>query len=429
VTRRRIAITAPDVTSAGYSGMGLRALGIADALRQHHDVTVLAAGQPPYLPVPDLSVAVGEDSHKRALDRADIVITSNALRIRRLLRLRAAVISDLYDPSYFEWLALSPHERGSRLPWVRRQVGALRRALALSEAILCANERQRDLYLGAILGSDPLPHLLGQDEKAIHRRVIALPNGVSRAEELPSSIEARARLGFAPDDVVFVWGGGVWDWLDAETVLHAALAAYERDPRIRLVFMGLRRGDRPDPHATRTAHLLGSYVNSEIVAGPVRVNERWVGPQERLDYLAAADAGVLGQRDTLETHFSFRTRLVDCLQAGLPVVSVWGDELSEQAAQQGWGLISRAGDIAGMTANLLALAADDRLRTTMRARVAEAAAERSWENSCRQLTDALPHISRPDRIRRVERGAALIPAATHAVYTHGRRRLMRSGRE
>jgi glycosyltransferase involved in cell wall biosynthesis len=429
MTRLHVAITAPDLISSGYSGMGLRALGIAQALGKNHDVAVLAAGKPPYLPAANIHIAVGDKAHSRELAAADVVITSNAVRIRQLVRLRAAVISDLYDPSYFEWLVLPPPARDDRRPWVRRQVTALRRAIALSDAILCANERQRDLYLGAILATHPLSSLLGQDEKDIARRVIALPNGISRSESLPPRAEARARLNFAPDDVVFLWGGGVWDWMDAETVLRASLAAHEQDSRIRLVFLGIRRGDEPDPHAAHAAHLLARYVRAGTATGPIRVNERWVGPEQRLEYLAAADAGILGQLDTLETHFSFRTRLVDCLAAGLPVVSMRGDELSEQAAHQGWGLVSSPEDPEGMTANLLRLASDEALRAVMQRRAAEIAAERSWESACRSLNEALPHISRPGLMQRAHRSAALLPAATHALYTHGRRRLLGSGRE
>lgn len=426
MTRLRVAITAPDLISSGYSGMGLRALGIAQALGSNHDVAVLAAGTPPYLPAADIQIVVGDKAHRRQLAEADVVITSNAVRIRQLVRLRAAVISDLYDPSYFEWLVLPSTARDERLPWVRQQVTALRRAIALSDAILCANERQRDLYLGVILATHRLSILLGQDEMDIARRVIVLPSGISRSETLPPRAEARARLNFAADDVVFVWGGGVWDWMDAETVLRASLAAHERDSRIRLVFLGIRRGDEADPHAAHAARLLAPYVGADAGAGPIRVNERWVGPEQRLDYLAAADAGILGQPDTLETHFSFRTRLVDCLAAGLPIVSTRGDELSEQAAQQGWGLISNPGDAEAMTANLLRLASDQALHAALQRRAVEVAAERSWANACRSLNEALPHISAPSFVQRAQRSAQLLPAATHALYTHGRRRFLRS---
>jgi glycosyltransferase involved in cell wall biosynthesis len=426
MTRLRVAITAPDLLSSGYSGMGLRALGIAQALGKNHDVAVLAAGTPPYLPAADIHIAVGDKAHRRELAAADVVITSNAVRIRQLVQLRAAVISDLYDPSYFEWLVLPSPARVDRLSWVRRQVTALRRAIALSDAILCANERQRDLYLGIILATQRLSSLLGQDEQEIERRVIVLPSGISQSETLPPRTEARARLNFAPDDVVFVWGGGVWDWMDAETVLRASLAAHERDSRIRLVFLGIRRGDETDPRAARAAKLLAPYVRADTASGPVRVNERWVGPEQRLDYLAAADAGILGQLGTLETHFSFRTRLVDCLAAGLPVVSMRGDELSEQAAQQGWGLISNPRDAEAMTANLLRLASDEALRAALQKRAAEVAAESSWENACQSLNEALPHISPPSFVQRAQRSARLLPAATHALYTYGRRRFLRS---
>lgn len=412
---RRIAITAPDVTASGYSGMGLRALGIAGALSRHYDVRVLAAGRPEYLPWDDVDLEIGAEAHRRALDGAEVVITSNALRVRQLLRSRAAVISDLYDPSYFEWLVLPQTEHEARRSWARRQLIAMRRALRISDAILCANDRQRDLYLGALLAGAPLGGLLAHDELNVRNRVLTVPNGVTRTEHLPSSPQAREQLGLGPDDVLFLWGGGVWDWLDTETVLRAALNAHDRDSRIRLLFLGVRRGDELDPHASRAERLLGSYLQGTRSPTPIIVNDRWVGPEERLAYLAAADAGILGQEAHLETRFSFRTRFIDCLQAGLPILSMPGDELSERAHREGWGLVSGVGQVSEMADNMVLFANDGDLRRRLGLQAGRVAAELVWENTCRPLVEALPQISPPDHRQRVNRQMTLLPAAARSI--------------
>lgn len=423
MTKRNVVITAPDITPTGYSGMGLRALGIASALQIRHSVAVLAAGRPDYLPSDALDVRVGHSAHREALEAADVVITANGLRAKEILRLRAAIVSDLYDPSYFEWLVLPPDERHDRRPWALRQARALRQSLSVSQAVLCANERQRDLYLGALLGSEPLPQLFSYEHDAIARRVLVVPNGVSASERLPDRSEARGRLGFANDDVVLLWAGGVWDWMDAETVLRACLEAHAADSRIRLVFLGLRRGETPDPHATRAQELLGPYTRQAEGATPVRVNERWVGPRQRLDYLAAADASVLGQFSTLETHFSFRTRFMDCLQAGLPVIGMDGDFLSQQASRQQWGLITPIGDQRGLTENILRFATQPHLRQTMRRRASEAASHMTWERQCSLLTETISSLDRLDTRQRLYRAHAVRAAAVRGMANNIRKRL------
>src|SRR5204862_130291 len=72
VRRLRVAITAPDVISSGFSGMGLRAFGIAQGLGEHHDVAVLVADKPPYVPTANVHLAIGPNAHRRALDSADV---------------------------------------------------------------------------------------------------------------------------------------------------------------------------------------------------------------------------------------------------------------------------------------------------------------------------------------------------------------------
>ena len=53
-------------------------------------------------------------------------------------------------------------------------------------------------------------------------------------------------------------------------------------------------------------------------------------PYERARrYLLEADVGVSAHFDDLETRFAFRTRLLDCFWAGLPVVTTRGDSLGE----------------------------------------------------------------------------------------------------
>lgn len=418
---RSIVITAPDITDAGYSGMGLRALGVASALSHHHRVSLLVAGVPPDLATTGAEIVASADGRRHAVAKADVVITSNALRMRQLVGLGAAVVSDLYDPSYFEWLVLEQEERRSRQAWTRRQVSALRVAIRTSDVVLCANSRQRDLYLGALLDGAPLRALLDPDGAArVQERVLVVPNAISRTEGLPDRIDARARLGFSEDEVVFLWGGGVWDWLDAATVVEGVLAAHEQDQRVRLVFLGLRRHEEPDPHASRALALLSRYLDADADA-PIRANDRWVSPQARLDFLAAADAGILGQFDNLETHFSFRTRLVDCLQAGLPVVTMEGDELSDTAAREGWGLASRIGDAQGIRDHVLALVREPGRLATMRQCARLAADMLTWEHCARPLVDVLDDLERPDGIERLRRATLLTPS----ILRTGRRQLRR----
>lgn len=408
--RRRVVITAPDITAKGYSGMGLRALGIAEELGEKHDVQLLVAGIPRDPPAHATIMLTSQD-HDAALGGADVVITSNALRFRQLFKLKAALVSDLYDPSYFEWLSLDDSRRIHRRTWVHRQVRALQQAVAVSDTLMCANDRQRDLYLGMHLASASARYLAHESESSFDEKLIVVPNGIPSLAEgaLSTNRElARGRLGLDRTDVVLLWGGGIWDWTDPFTVLEAVIEAHRTDQRIRLVFLGVQRSSSPDPHQRHATALLERCHALGIVGSVVRLNESWISPHERIDYVAAADAGILGQYENLETHFSFRTRFIDCLWANIPVLSMSGDSLSDEAAAEGWGLVSPPGSVPAMRDNILRFARDEDLRDSMREQVTIVRKRYSWRQCCEPLGAAIDSLERPTPSIRVLKQRALV---------------------
>ena len=63
----------------------------------------------------------------------------------------------------------------------------------------------------------------------------------------------------------------------------------------------------------------------------------WVPYEERAAYLREADIGVSTHRQHLETRYSFRTRMLDYLWAGLPIVCTEGDYFGDLVQREGLG--------------------------------------------------------------------------------------------
>jgi glycosyltransferase involved in cell wall biosynthesis len=74
-------------------------------------------------------------------------------------------------------------------------------------------------------------------------------------------------------------------------------------------------------------------------------NESWVPFEERANFLLDANVGVSTHYVHLETAFSFRTRLLDYLWAGLPIIATEGDTFAPIIEHYHLGLVVDESDV------------------------------------------------------------------------------------
>ena len=277
---------------------------------------------------------------------AGVVVAQPAwpLAARELRRSGARLIYDLYDPEPLEALQFLAGQRAG----VRRTVTAMSldrmvNALHDGHAFLCASERQRDLWTGTLLAERLITPAVHDADPTLGGLLAVVPFGVPDAPPVPGP-GPRERFGLAEDDEIVLWNGGLWDWLDAESVLRAVAQLSPERPRLRLVFMG-----SSDAAQARDAEARARELARELglLGRVVRFNDGWVPYEQRGAWLLQADCAVAAHRDHLETRFSHRTRLLDCLWAGLPVVCTRGDELAERIEREGLGEASAGGGSGG----------------------------------------------------------------------------------
>src|SRR6185436_9947916 len=94
---------------------------------------------------------------------------------------------------------------------------------------------------------------------------------------------------------------------------------------VRLFFMGVKHPNPDVPEMAAVTRSRNLATELGINGSVVFFNEAWVPYERRGDYLLEADLGVSTHFQHVETTFSFRTRILDYLWAGLPIVSTRGD--------------------------------------------------------------------------------------------------------
>jgi len=409
-SRRSVLLISPDAVGERMRGMGIRSTELARALAPHADVVVATGdlsggGEPP----PDIRVT-GYAPHapvalREEIARAGAIVAPPQwpLVTSWMRRSGARLIFDVYTPETLETLELFA-DRGAALRrlMVALTVDRLEDALCSGHHFMCAGQAQRDLYVGALVAARRLTPDVYDRDPSLRGLLDVVPFGVPPGPPPRDAAGAGGLRAALPqigaEDEIVLWNGGLWNWFDAPTAIRAiALLAAQR-PGVRLVFMGT--GEGPAGHAAAAeAHALAASLG--LLGDTVIFNETWVAYDERAAWLTQADCAVATARDHLETRFAFRTRLLDCFWAGLPVVCTRGDELAARIERDDLGAVVGADDPRSLANALQAVL--ERGRTSYADKLAGAAAEYAWPVVAEPLRRWVTDPSSPSSPPRVQR--------------------------
>jgi glycosyltransferase involved in cell wall biosynthesis len=256
----------------------------------------------------------------------------------------------------------------------RRRTAAARLPLvaARADAILTAGSAQVEWW------SELVPHRFGLP-------FLNVPFGIP---EQPPAADRDEIPGVPRDWAVVLWWGGVWPWLDLETLI-AARARLGNAPVSVVVPTGTRPGSAMP---TFTVSDLQEMSARHRLAPPAVVAlDRWVPYAERHRVLNRSSLVAVLHRPGDEAALSFRTRALDGVWAAVPLLLSDGGEISRRARDHGWGGVVPTGDAAATAATLQLLLGE---RTQQRCRAALSAARRQWTWSrvAAPLVELLPTL-------------------------------------
>jgi hypothetical protein len=133
-------------------------------------------------------------------------------------------------------------------------------------------------------------------------------------------------------------------------------------------------------------------------------NSEWVDFDDRQNYLLDADVGVSTHFEHVETTFSFRTRMLDYLWAGLPIVATGGDTFGDLVTTEGLGVTVPEQDVDALADALERTLYDDEFAAGCRESVARVRGDYRWETVLRPLIEfcraprRAPDLVGPDAI-------------------------------
>jgi glycosyltransferase involved in cell wall biosynthesis len=422
-SKPRVLVLSLDAIGPGMAGVAIRAAEVAQALAPHADVTLAAARRSGDvdlgLPVVDFDRHDGRSLERHLHDVDAVVCQPQWPLVARVLRRSAArLVYDLSGPDPLEMLELL----AGAPAWRRRLITAATtdrvvQALRDGHHFTASTDRQLDLWIGTVLGAGLLTPRAYAADPSFASRMALVPFGVP---EEPPRRSAGPGLrgtvaGIEEGDEVILWNSVAWGWLDPDTAVEAMALLAPRRPRARLVFLSPADASRPaGVEGTRRARALAARRG--LLGSSVLFHETWVPYAERGDWLLDADCAVACHALHLETRFAFRTRYLDCLWAGLPLVCTQGDVLAERVEREDLGATVPPGE-AGALADALEQVLG-RGRDGYAEPLARAAERRRWSVVTRPLVELVLGGTRPPRLgdgvpRRP--GHALRDAAYRAV--------------
>jgi glycosyltransferase involved in cell wall biosynthesis len=378
---RRIALVSSEPIRERMAGIGIRYLELARRLPE-----LLASGEPPTgpgragAPVEVVLVSPAEPERTAALGIArERVRRFEAGRLAEILadcdgavaqgqlanhlvlecpRLPTAI--DLYDP----WLVENLHYTGSLgLDPYRNDHASWVLQLSRGDFFLCSSEEQRLFYLGFLAALGRINPERTAADPDLCGLIAPVPFGVPREVPdhrplLPERRPGERRLLF----------GGLYDWYDPWVLLDA-LGRLDpgKAPGTDGLDWTLLLVRNPNPEST-PQRLLREVEERCRRRGwwetRVRVLD-WVPAERRWDLLRDADVLVAPHRASLETRLSLRTRFLDALAVGCPVITSEGGTMARLLREHGAGRLVGEGD-----SEALAEALTEALRTPPEGEVA-----------------------------------------------------------
>lgn len=377
---QRIVIATGDPIGERMAGPAIRAWEMARLLKPDHEVRLVTTQKP------ERRAEGIEVEHLTSLtwrsyaDWADIVIAQGSVltHFPDLARPDAHLIVDAYDPFQIEGLvrAAGQPDAADRVALEARLAeDRLRRA----DLVLCASERQRLWLLGQLLTLQRIePDRVAADPR-LSSLVRVVPFGLPSEPFTPGRSRLRAAFpSIGEDDLVLVWGGGIYDWFDPATLVRGVAKAAAQDPRWKLVFLGTKHPNATVPRMARADEAAAVARELGILGTHVFLHDGWVPYEERAGWLGDAHVGVSTHFPSIETELSYRTRMLDYFWAGLPVLCTEGDAIAEDVARLGLGEVVPAEDPDAI-ATALSRLADADTRRDVADRVRAHGEQQAWD--------------------------------------------------
>jgi glycosyltransferase involved in cell wall biosynthesis len=392
----KVLLISADTVDHKMAGPGIRYWEMANALSRHGFDVTLAIPNRTRLSASGIAVHTHSFDQRKVqgvVEACDVfVLQGYALfYLPFLSQVRKPMVVDVYSPIVFENLENNVGlDIAERHRVNRRDVSVLADQIRAGDFFVCASTRQRDFWLGMLAALGRINPVTYHRDRSLNDLIGIVPFALPGARPRHTrDVLKGVWPGIEREDKVLLWGGGVWEWFDPLLLIRAVHSVAQDHPEVKLLFLG-----KGHPSAELNDALpMTTYERAVLLSKELGLydrhvffNDGWVPYEERVDYLLEADIGVSTHYDYVENLFSFRTRLLDYVWAGLPMVVSGRDSWSEEIVRPyGLGQVVAPGDQEGLARAIVEMVEDPDLRGSYRSRFERIRAQFTWERAVEPL--------------------------------------------
>lgn len=404
--RNKVMILTHEVVADKMAGPGIRCWEIAKVLAAENEVVLSVPNEnPKEHALFEVRTYKNARDIKEIAKDADVIMTQGISLAANsyLTKLNTPIVVDSYDP--FVLSLLEQHKEldlENRLKESSLSLQALRFQMEEGDYFICASEKQRDFWIGILTTLGRVNPLTCDDDPTLRRLIDVVPFGIPEGEPKKTNKVMKGVVdGIGEKDKVVLWGGGIYNWFDPLSLIRAMALIKQKRSDIKLLFMGVKHPNPNVPEmevATRTVELSKELG---LINNTVFFNYGWVPYEERANYLLEADIGVSTHFNHVETRFSYRTRMLDCLWADLPIICTQGDAISQLVDEHELGLTVPEQNIDKLADAISKLCDDENFYMQSKANIMSTKEDFVWSRAVEPLIDfcKLPYKA-PDNIER-----------------------------
>lgn len=390
-----ILIISDDVVGEKMAGPGIRAWELSKCLSKHFRVG---------LAIPDYSYK-SEDSQffqdipfkvfsysvqnpkslREAATDSKIILTQGFIlsKFPFIKKLPAHLVVDVYVPFILENLFVHKWKVTNLKDRENIHLHDLRVAndqLIHGDHFLCANTRQRDLFIGALMSMNRINPEMLDSSPDVEELISVVPFGISKGSDQPAGSTIRNTIfPIQDDDILLLWGGVISNWFDPLTLIKALHQAIKENPRIKLLFLSTKHPNPLTPEFDMAKEAVKLCSDLNLTNNHVFFNEEWIDYQKRSVYFQDADIGISTHTTHFETRYSFRTRILDYFKHHLPIICTQGDHFAEIIQRENLGITVASGDQDELRKVILHLAEKPELRAEIAGRIEKVKQQYYWD--------------------------------------------------